>query len=71
MSISQQRDQWEGNYKHRGMPFPAAGGRRDGSRKFTRGKLLARRLMQDDQDYHYNDEFYRKHEDVPSPGIGH
>ena len=48
---------------------PAAGLPKDGHQKVAKGKM-ARRLMQDDQDYDYYD-FYRKHEDIPSPGIGH
>ena len=52
---------------------PATGILGDGGRKITKKwKLAWRRNMQAQaQDYDYNDDFYRKHEDIPSPGIGH
>ncbi|KNA03966.1 hypothetical protein SOVF_204160 [Spinacia oleracea] len=48
---------------------PATGIPNGGRQKFVMGKI-GRRVLQDDQDYDYYD-FYRKHEDIPSPGIGH
>ncbi|KMT18910.1 hypothetical protein BVRB_2g030110 [Beta vulgaris subsp. vulgaris] len=53
-----------------GKGVPAAGISTGGYRKKIPKGKSARRLMQADQDYDYYD-FYRKHEDIPSPGIGH